>query len=277
MIELFSSVRELTRLDRVCIDNNIFKLHYWLTVLILVTFSIFVTSNQFIGDPINCIIDEIPSRTIDQYCWVYGTYTIPNREHGISGRDMIQPGVTNYVQGSEKEKYHMYYKWVCFALFFQAVLFYVPRYIWKIWEGGRIKMLTVNLNMPILDFNLKEDRKIALVNYFKLHLHRHDWYAFKFFICELLNLTNVLCQIFFMDYFLDGQFTTYGIEILKFAQVNPDTRSDPMSRIFPKTSKCLFRKYGPSGSIQSFDALCVLPLNVINEKIYIFLWFWFLF
>ena len=34
-------------------------------------------------------------------------------------------------------------------------------------------------------------------------------------------------------------------------------------------------KYGPSGTIETFDALCVLPLNILNEKIYVFLWFWF--
>jgi Innexin. len=31
-----------------------------------------------------------------------------------------------------------------------------------------------------------------------------------------------------------------------------------------------------TGSIQNHDALCILPLNILNEKIYIFLWFWFI-
>ena len=51
---------------------------------------------------------------------------------------------------------------------------------------------------------------------------------------------------------------------------------DPMDKVFPKVAKCQFSKYGPSGSVQNHDALCVLPLNIINEKIYIFLWFWFI-
>ncbi|XP_013147389.1 PREDICTED: innexin inx7-like, partial [Papilio polytes] len=44
-----------------------------------------------------------------------------------------------------------------------------------------------------------------------------------------------------------------------------------------QVTKCLFHKYGPSGSIQQHDALCVMALNIIHEKIYTILWFWFLF
>ncbi len=44
------------------------------------------------------------------------------------------------ISGTET-KYHKYYQWVCFFLFFEAALFYTPRYIWKNSEGGKIKML----------------------------------------------------------------------------------------------------------------------------------------
>lgn len=51
---------------------------------------------------------------------------------------------------------------------------------------------------------------------------------------------------------------------------------DILDEVFPKVTKCDFFKYGPSGSIQKLDALCVMALNIVNEKIYLVLWFWFL-
>ncbi|VVC93537.1 unnamed protein product [Leptidea sinapis] len=44
--------------------------------------------------------------------------------------------------------------------------------------------------------------------------------------------------------------------------------------VFPRITKCTFHKFGASGTIQKHDALCVLALNILNEKIFIFLWFW---
>ena len=60
-------------------------------------------------------------------------------------------------------------------------------------------------------------------------------------------------------------------------QSDPDLRDDPLNRVFPKVTKCSFQKYGPSGTMEEFDGLCILPLNIINEKIYVLLWFWFVF
>ncbi|KAF6205910.1 hypothetical protein GE061_020086 [Apolygus lucorum] len=277
MFDVFGSLKGLLRIDSVCIDNNVFRLHYKATVIILVAFSLLVTSRQYIGDPIDCIVDEIPLNVMDTYCWIYSTFTIPNRLTGTVGKDVVQPGVGSHVQGEDEQKYHKYYQWVCFVLFFQAMLFYVPRYLWKTWEGGRIKMLVLDLNCPVVNEDCKQDRKRLLVDYFSTNLHTQNFYAIRFFLCEFLNFLNVIVQIYFMDVFLDGEFSTYGSDVLKFTEMEPEEREDPMARVFPKVTKCTFHKYGPSGSIQPFDGLCVLPLNIVNEKIYVFLWFWFIF
>ncbi|KAL0276066.1 UNVERIFIED_CONTAM: hypothetical protein PYX00_003728 [Menopon gallinae] len=264
MFDVFGSVKGLLKLDSVRIDNNIFRLHYKGTVILLIAFSLLVTSRQYIGDPIDCIVDEIPLNVMDTYCWIYSTFTIPNRLGGRVGKDVVQPGIAGHVEGEDEVKYHKYYQWVCFVLFFQAILFYIPRYLWKTWEGGRIKMLVCDLNCP------------TLVEYFRANLNLQNFYAIRFFACEFLNFVNVVGQIFFMDLFLDGEFSTYGREVLSFTQLEPEQRHDPMSRVFPKVTKCTFHKYGPSGSVQKFDGLCILPLNIVNEKIYVFLWFWFI-
>lgn len=44
--------------------------------------------------------------------------------------------------------------------------------------------------------------------------------------------------------------------------------------IFPKLSKCEFLLFGPSGSTESRDALCLLSLNILNEKIFAILYIW---
>lgn len=42
--------------------------------------------------------------------------------------------------------------------------------------------------------------------------------------------------------------------------------------VFPKRAKCTFTAFGPSGSGQLHDALCLLPLNVLNEKVFAIIW-----
>merc|ERR1719179_23527 len=111
--------------------------------------------------------------------------------------------------------------------------------------------------------------------YFKEDLRTHGGYAINFFLCELLNLVNVIGQIYFTDRFLGYQFTTYGMDVVRMTSLDPEERTDPVNVVFPKVSKCTFHMYGPSGTITKHDGLCILALNIINEKIYVFLWFWF--
>jgi len=276
MFDVFGSVKGLLKLDQVNIDNNIFRLHYKATVIVLIAFSLVVTSRQYIGDPIDCIVEGVPGNVMDTYCWIHSTFTIPNRlSTERIGKDVPHPG-TGVLREGDEVKYHKYYQWVCFVLFFQALLFYIPRYLWKTWEAGKMKMLVLDLNCPIIAEDTKNERKKLLVDYFAANLHNHNFYAIRFFLCEVLNFINVVGQIYFMDLFLGGEFTTYGSDVMAMTEKEPEDRTDPMAKVFPKVTKCTFHKFGPSGTVQKIDGLCVLPLNIVNEKIYVFLWFWFI-
>ena len=92
------------------------------------------------------------------------------------------------------------------------------------------------LNVPIVDADTKEDRKKILVNYFTDNRNNHDFYAFKFFFCELLNFINVVGQIYFVDFFLGGEFTTYGSDVIAMSEMEQEYRVDPMARVFPKVN-----------------------------------------
>jgi len=276
-MDVFGSLRSVLKLDPVCIDNNVFRLHYKATVIFLVGFSILVTSRQYFGDPIDCIQrDDIPTQVLETYCWIHSTFTLPEALDKKVGEEVPHPGIDKYTPG-EKRVYHKYYQWVCFVLFIQAIMFYIPRYLWKVWEGGRLRSLVLGLNSPILQYKEKADQIRLLVQYLKANRGFHNSYFAYFVLCEFLNFFNVVVQMYLVDAFLGGAFSTYGLEVIRYTEMDQEQRVDPMIRIFPRMTKCTFHRYGSSGDVQRHDALCILPLNIINEKIYVFLWFWFVF
>lgn len=123
-------------------------------------------------------------------------------------------------------------------------------------------------------YKKKEDlakHQKSLVEYLYRNRGGHSSYAFRFLLCEVINVVHVFLQIAYTDWFLGGYFWSYGYHVMV------GTRPDPMMKIFPKLTKCTFSKFGPSGDVQKHDNLCLLPLNIMNEKGYLFLWFWFWF
>lgn len=46
------------------------------------------------------------------------------------------------------------------------------------------------------------------------------------------------------------------------------------SILFPSQAKCDYFNFGSSGTIQHIDSLCLLAQNVLNEKLFVFLYFW---
>ncbi len=73
----------------------------------------------------------------------------------------------------------------------QAILFYVPRWLWKNWEAGKVAALRMDLNLGIISEVEKKLKKKLLIDYLYSNLKHHNFWAYRYFFCELLSLINV--------------------------------------------------------------------------------------
>ncbi|KAL4718314.1 hypothetical protein ACJJTC_018084, partial [Scirpophaga incertulas] len=115
------------------IENIAFRLHYQMTVTILLAFVVLVCAREYIGDHIRCISDQgIPPNVIQTYCFFMATFTIVRHynESLLQTGFLPHPGV-GPISASDQVLHHTYYQWVPFVLFMQSICFYLPHYIWK--------------------------------------------------------------------------------------------------------------------------------------------------
>lgn len=79
-MEVVKALTTIVNADTVQKDNAVFKLHYRFTVMLLVVFSVLVTTKQYFGDPIKCDLGgggkDLQAGTVETFCWIYGTYTV---------------------------------------------------------------------------------------------------------------------------------------------------------------------------------------------------------
>lgn len=277
MYMLLAGLKEYFRRQEIVTDNVVFRLHYIFTTVMLIAFSLLVTATQYVGNPIQCINDnDIPVHVINTYCWISTTFTIPSAFMRQVGSEVPHPGVGAGLYDSKDRKHYAYYQWVCFILFFQAILCYVPKWLWSAWEGGLMQTIVLGLNSGLKTAEERVAKKKVLLDYLLVHLKQHNMYALRYWFCEALCLVNIIGQLYLMNRFTGGEFFSYGLNVLSFANADQEQRFDPMIYVFPRITKCTFHKYGSSGTISRHDSMCVLSQNIINEKTYIFLWFWFI-
>nr|AIJ10713.1 innexin 5 [Cancer borealis] len=276
MADVFGGIKHLLKVDSTSIDNNAFRLHYKATTFILVACGLLLTQKHYFSDPIDCFLynNVVTSDILDAYCWISDSYTVPSLLDKEVGKEVAHPGIGK--SKHHERVYHSYYQWVTLFVYLQALLFYMPRYIWTTLEGGKVKKLVAELNSPIVDEEVKKNRLNMMVSYFNLNLHNHNTYAIKYIACEVLNFINVIVQIYWTDWFIGFEFLNYGTRVMDFTNQDIGTRHDPMDRVFPKVTSCSFYQVGRGGGETEHTALCVMPLNVLNEKIFIFLWFWYI-
>lgn len=262
--------------ENVQVDSFNFKLHSKVTVAILLLSSLLACHGQFFSEPIQCTdIPGVSKQVVDSYCWTHQIYLVTSKTSGHDGRDYAYPGVTAERSDVNDKRFLSYYPWVSLVLFLQALCFVLPNYLWKTILGDNISSL--------MQHNLKSSGSESVQRNIELDRLAKEWsnsrgayghLAVAYLACEALNLVNVVGQMFLIDRFLGHTFWTFGSDIIENSMMPAEVRVDVLSEVFPKMSKCSYWKYGPSGQIDQLDTLCNLPINFLNEKVYIVLWFW---
>ncbi|CAB4069994.1 inx [Lepeophtheirus salmonis] len=236
--------------QRLSIDNLTFKLFYQWTVAQLICFSILISCNQVFGESIVC---DLPRKGVNQnvlqsYCLMYSTFNIPSSFTGPCARTQPRESV-----------YNTYYQWVAIFLMIQSIIFYIPRIIWLMLEGGLMSYLGKGTTGKLIeDMDQKTD---ALLSVFKDQLeNKYNRYTFLFFFCEILNIIILISQC-------SAFIRKPKMKVMLNNEINP------MCEVFPRIASCNYWKYGGAGAQMRYTALCILSLNIIIDKIYVWLWF----
>lgn len=273
---------------KILFDSNIFqRFHYRFSVAVLLIFVVVLIFNQNFGSHIYCIAGKITIQNIiDQYCYWSSSFIL------VRGNERnIYDGVGPY--SNEEIKVIAYYQWVQLFLTFQCSFFYVGRVFWKTFEKNRLhkmlqlirgemelyrrsedKIFSKHIDSNLCYSSISQDlseifKKLSLkVKLLKVLVLNRDRGCY-FILSEVVNFSVIICQIYLTDLFLQGQFLLLGP--LCFKNYNDNL----LNFIFPKITKCNFENIGPSGTRERSDAICFLPQNILNEKIFIFLWFWY--
>ena len=79
MFKLLASLKTFLKSQNVLTDSAIFRLHNVFTTVLLLGCSMVITANQFVGNPIYCLVDLKPWKSfINTYCWITSTFTMPD-------------------------------------------------------------------------------------------------------------------------------------------------------------------------------------------------------
>ena len=189
-------VIKLTKKTTTFTDNFVCELHHNTTRWLLIACQLLALAYDFLGDPVICTKHEdMREKLLDWWCWNQGIYTVP--DVGIS--DPLEYTKTH----------HAWYKWSWIMFLAQALLFYVPRFIWKNMEGGKLRSL-LKFKKDDKDEEKREIDPVSLAMKFHRNFHCHGLYATKMFFCEILNLVHVVGELFWMDFILGGKFLCHG-------------------------------------------------------------------
>lgn len=220
------------------IDGLVFRLHSKLTTICILVALFIVSTSQFIGHPIYCDSHslEISREMLDAFCYIHSTFTLKTNVSNGKSFEMkeLYPGV-GPEQDQEKRVKYYYYQWVWVIYFIQALCFYLPSWIWKNLEGGKMKALVKDIEILDVSCQLdKCDRIAGIANYLIHTFGSNDSYLWYYILCELGIFANLALQLYCLDLVFNGHYFTYGLDTLYYW----DTDMNPLRVVSTESFLC---------------------------------------
>ncbi|KAK3083055.1 hypothetical protein FSP39_012720 [Pinctada imbricata] len=284
-------------------DDFIDRLNNYYTMIMLVVSTVFISSVQYVGEPMTCWCppefeteeQDVRVRYTNVVCWVSNTYYIP-MDKQIPPENLIE-------QRLQKEL--VYYQWVPLILLCMALLFKLPRMVWVVMtasagisiakvgslvketqlysEDDRDKRLQYvaeyidqwleTIQTARAGFCVKMRERVSNICCVMCGRHHGNFIISCVLVMKLLYFVNCVGQLYLLNAFLGTKFNVYGFEVLDSLRRGDDWTYSPR---FPRVTLCDFQ-IRQMTNLQRWTVQCVLPINLFNEKIFIFLWFWLVF
>ncbi|CAF3317621.1 unnamed protein product [Rotaria socialis] len=262
-------------------DDFVDRLSRYYSVLIFSVFIVIVSSVQFVGKPISCFAPASFSDAhiiyADFICWISDTYFIS------IDAEIPEPDDLQARQGSNAIRFYQY---VPFILMLQTCGFFLPGFFWRSGSsrlGIPLQKHLDQLNMsrrsiaepPMYRRQLIRNVASRLDQYFRMR-HRAiiPKLTFLYLLTKLIYITNIFIQLISLHYLMNFELKFNSL-FHHFIIYNNTIRH--VSLQFPTNVLCDFIVRFLGKNKHPHTVQCVLPINVFNEKIFIFAYLWLIF
>jgi hypothetical protein len=251
-------------------DDFFDRLNYKITPLLLILCAAVNTAKLYIGGIIQCFTKaEFIAGWIEytrDYCFVENTYYLYEHESDDVSHEI------------RRERYISYYQWVPFILALQALSFYIPHMIFRSFNwitGYHIYSIVNTAASNRMEGDEKRKDAIAAIGnvLYRASQNHHHWLQFNgqrfvsyiYFGMKFSYLILICCHMVVFKVFIGN--LTFAIDVL---HSGIEWRS---SGLFPRVTVCDMQILR-FGAPLNYTMECVLPLNMFNEKFFVFFYFW---
>ncbi|CAF2364568.1 unnamed protein product [Rotaria sp. Silwood2] len=256
------------------------RLNHRYTVGFLLVCAVIASSAPISLERISCWVPAqfvgAYSKYTNNYCWISNTYYIPSNTtvpHSKYDREHAEIG---------------YYQWVPFIFLLFALFFYLPRMLWRSMNtrsGIDIQYLVLKENKNTITqciecycqpsehdvrFGSRFCRTIFCTSGKRLGNYLRSIYL----MVKFLYLINSFIQLIVIHIVLGQPGWFYGFDIWYSVFIRNSVLTD--SPYFPRVTLCDLR-IREVGNLHRYTVQCVLPINMLNEKLFSLAWFWFVY